>query len=558
MKKVFLYPVILLTLLSGLVSCDDFLKEDPRGRVTDLMAFRQKEDLYGALYSMNHIVIRATKAQLMTSPWIAGDDITTHSASNKGPYREFDVFTASDANEHLNNNNGHWFWCWRVVKAANFILNGADRTSGVSQEEIDFVKGQAHYWRAWAYFNLVRLWGPVPMLKTGDIDWEVAPAKVSEIFDLIVSDMQEAEKLPVKYEASPWALNGVNVVVSRGAAQASLAYIYLYMAGWPLEYGTEYYRLAAAKALEVINATENGTYYYALYDEYRLLHSRQENLKNKELIMGVYFSSITGDGDDSQAFRATIGDIHQVSGGNHNFRGEFGFYYDFPEGDRKEWTYAPVTYHVAAGQAYEWWHAEIPLADRQPYFRKSLFTQWSSAYADREWDVYMLPSSQGAQWSTQTAHVVRLAEVYCWYAEAIGRSGETNPRAIELLNKVRNRANGASVADRDIYPSSMTPNDLAEAAYNEHGWEIAGWVYGSIAPRFSDLQRMNRVKNHYERRMSNPRYPHPVPDSGVPDFYELFNPVEPWSNEKMYLPYPSEDKRKNPNLVNVNKLNLIK
>ena len=36
--------------------------------------------------------------------------------------------------------------------------------------------------------------------------------------------------------------------------------------------------------------------------------------------------------------------------------------------------------------------------------------------------------------------------------------------AVNLLNEVRNRANGSVVADRDIYKTTMSYDDLAEAA----------------------------------------------------------------------------------------------
>ena len=41
-------------------------------------------------------------------------------------------------------------------------------------------------------------------------------------------------------------------------------------------------------------------------------------------------------------------------------------------------------------------------------------------------------------------------------------------------------------------------NRGAEAAYNEHGWEIAGYYWGNIATRAMDMFRMNRIKDHFE------------------------------------------------------------
>jgi len=62
------------------------------------------------------------------------------------------------------------------------------------------------------------------------------------------------------------------------------------MAGWPLNKGTEYYKLAAGKAKEVIDGVENHIYNYALLDEYSQVYSWEYNNKNKELLLGIYYN----------------------------------------------------------------------------------------------------------------------------------------------------------------------------------------------------------------------------------------------------------------------------
>jgi hypothetical protein len=173
---------------------------------------------------------------------------------------------------------------------------------------------------------------------------------------------------------------------------------------------------------------------------------------------------------------------------------------------------------------------------------------------------------QNNGWSEQIHQLVRLSEVYLFYAEAVGRAGQTNARAIELLNKVRNRADGfGPVAVRpegqNVYPAGMSANDLAEAAYNEHGWEIAGWYWGAIAPRGNDMQRMDRIKDHFNTRKADPEYVFTDPDTGEEvRIRELVGEIEgEWSQSKMYAPYPSQDARRNPalDISTDEKLNLI-
>ena len=67
--------------------------------------------------------------------------------------------------------------------------------------------------------------------------------------------------------------------MNKGAAKAALSYVYMAMAGWPLNKGTQYYEMAAAKAKEVIDGVENGTYRYALLDQYWKVYSWEYNDK---------------------------------------------------------------------------------------------------------------------------------------------------------------------------------------------------------------------------------------------------------------------------------------
>ncbi len=558
MKTFFNKILVICLLMLWSVACNDFLEEDPNGKLMTNAAFTQKSDLDGAVNVLYRQVSRSTFNITQFINAIMGDDLSTHPASNKASIREWD-------NYNISSNNDRLLWCWedkyQVIKAANFIINGAGETPEATESEINYAISQAHFWRAWAYFYLVRAFGPLPKIISLDIDFSIGLSTVSDIFDLIVSDLQEAEKLPISYTEVPKAMNGVNVVASKGAAQAMLSYVYLTMAGWPLNKGTEYYKLSASKALEVIQASENGTYYYTLYDEYWKIHSKQENLKNKEAIIAVYYSDAFDDGDGSEAARGGINDIQDCSGGWTDTRAEIGFYCNFPEGPRKEATYPSVTYNAGDKQSYPWWSDKLPEANRYPYFGKSAFTSDNNSAGTYEYDFTKKYGDQSSGWNEQIHQLIRLGEVYCWYAEAVGRSGETNAKAVELLNKVRNRADGnGTINDASVnyYSTSMSADELAEAAYNEHGWEIAGWYWGAIAPRYNDMQRMDRVKDHFNTRSSNPDYT--IPGSGGVITKEPFGPTGSWSESKMYAPYPAEEIERNAvlNISLEEKLNLIK
>ena len=70
----------------------------------------------------------------------------------------------------------------------------------------------------------------------------------------------------------------------------------------------------------------------------------------------------------------------------------------------------------------------------------------------------------------KTHQLIRYSEVICWFAEATSRgSGTYKAQALQELQKVQARA----------YAAGATPDnsDLAESAYREHGYEVAGLAY---------------------------------------------------------------------------------
>ena len=90
----------------------------------------------------------------------------------------------------------------------------------------------------------------------------------------------------------------------------------------------------------------------------------------------------------------------------------------------------------------------------------------------------------------------------------------------------------------------MSNEQLANAAYQEHGWEVAGyWV--ALVTRRSDQFRMNELKNTFAERAENA----PVEIvSGVTATEGVLLVNKTWNDDLMYLPYPDTDSQKNPNL----------
>lgn len=524
-------PVLLAALCW--TSCSDFLEEDPKGQLPSDTYFSNKEDLDASLTALYSVIASSQASNnLCGTNFLVGDDISTHPSSNKQPLREHDQFDVKDNNSWL---SSMWEQRFKVIKAANFIINNAERTPEVSKDDIKVAIAQAHYWRAYSYFYLVTTWGRVPIMLKEEIDYNAPLKTEEEVYELILSDLKIAETdCPALYTKEPYGRNGMNIAVSEGAVKATMAYVYMCMAGWPLNKGVEYYKLAATKAKEVIDGADGGSYYYKLLPEYSQVYSWEYNNKNTELLLGIYYNRDAA--GQSAPLTDFLQDMKQAGWGDTN--GEINFWMNFPEGPRKDATYFPKIM-LSDGKLYDWWYDTDP-ASREvvaPVFMKTV----EGAVRGTEFD-YTNPAVVNAS-GEKTFQLLRLSQVYCWYAEATGRAGEINEQAVKVLNEVRNRADGEKT---NRYTTDMSPDELAEAAYNEHGWEMAGYYWGGIASRARDMFRMYRYKDHFEFRKKN----EPIEVASGVFRKEAVTVIGTWDDSKMYVPYPYEDVILNPNLDN--------
>lgn len=112
--------------------------------------------------------------------------------------------------DHRNANSGNcefpYRFFYRIIGNANVLINGVDGISSGLGSDKDNIKGQALTYRAWAYFNLVQLYGirfdkstqnnnpAVPLLLTNTTDPRPR-ATVAEVYTQINKDLDDAETL---------------------------------------------------------------------------------------------------------------------------------------------------------------------------------------------------------------------------------------------------------------------------------------------------------------------------------------------------------------------------
>lgn len=564
-KKLLYTGCFMAASMLSLTSCGDFLDEDPKGQLNP-DTFYTIEDDYTA--GVNTLYDKVNQTQSWTNPMYPqwqGDDITANPGSNKQACAALDAFDSDGANKGVTE---AWTQHYTVIKTANLIIEGSEKFPG-DKAKIATALGNAHFWRAYSYYYLVRVFGKLPIItKTNIEQFDAQPSEIEKVYELIVQDLKDAiNELPTGYDKEPARLFGVDVWATKQAAQSTLAAVYMSMAGYPLNKGTEYYKLAAELAKDVI--TNNGTYGFILNQDWMDVYSMGNNY-NMETVLGINNDAKGWWDHDSQLSSCCrfegLGD-----GGWGDAWGEIAFWKRYPEGPRKNAIYAPkVTFQETItekigdkevkkdkiSKAVNWWELDNngkPVVDAyHPMF--TIFT----VNADENGNMLKQPYDyMGINYkgmvNDRRHNLIRYSEVLLWYAESAARAGLSDlTEAKKCLKLVRNRAvtdvDNVTLGDgTTVKIDNMSAAQLAEACYIEHGWEVAGnWV--SMVTRRSDELRMDELKKNFEYRVANA--PIVVAKEGGKEYTakESVTVKGTWSEDRIYCPYPTTDGEKNPNL----------
>ena len=564
-KKLLYTGCFMAASMLSLTSCGDFLDEDPKGQLNP-DTFYTIEDDYTA--GVNTLYDKVNQTQSWTNPMYPqwqGDDITANPGSNKQACAALDAFDSDGANKGVTE---AWTQHYAVIKTANLIIEGSEKFPG-DKAKIATALGNAHFWRAYSYYYLVRVFGKLPIItKTNIEQFDAQPSEIEKVYELIVQDLKDAiNERPTGYDKEPARLFGVDVWATKQAAQSTLAAVYMSMAGYPLNKGTEYYKLAAELAKDVI--TNNGTYGFILNQDWKDVYSMGNNY-NMETVLGINNDAKGWWDHDSQLSSCCrfegLGD-----GGWGDAWGEIAFWKRYPEGPRKNAIYAPkVTFQETItekigdeevkkdkiSKAVYWWELDNngkPVVDAyHPMF--TIFT----VNADEKGNMLKQPYDyMGINYkgmvNDRRHNLIRYSEVLLWYAESAARAGLSDlTEAKKCLKLVRSRAvtdvENVTLGDgTTVKIDNMSAAQLAEACYIEHGWEVAGnWV--SMVTRRSDELRMDELKKNFEYRVANA--PIVVAKEGGKEYTakESVTVKGTWSEDRIYCPYPTTDGEKNPNL----------
>ena len=192
---------------------DDFLDRQPIDQIDSQNFFRTESDMNSATLA---IYTAMQSQQFFGESWRIEETPSDDSRQNFGAAIDNFTATANDG-EVINYWSGHY----RVVTLSNVVIEktpGAD----ISPGKQDTIIAEARFLRALAYYNLVRVYGGVPIITaipTLEDDLLYPRSSVDEVYDFIKADLEfAADHLPLTTPKGR---------ATSGAANAYLASVHL-------------------------------------------------------------------------------------------------------------------------------------------------------------------------------------------------------------------------------------------------------------------------------------------------------------------------------------------
>jgi len=437
------YRFLLLLSFFALGSCKDgFLNLTPISETNDLNFYRNAEDMLNA--------VNAAYASLQFDGlysqglYAIGEGISDNTeildAQSGIDISQLDAFTTLSNNGIVNTT---WNDHYRGILSCNTVI---DRSEGVTMDQQlkDRYVGEVKFLRALMYFNMVRIFGDVPLIlkETTDVSvgYTFSRNPVNEVYDQIIKDLQEAEqKLPVSYTG-----NNIGRATS-GAAKGLLAKVFLTQKKW---------NEAAAKTKEIIDAQT-----YDLLPSYADIF-KINNKNNKESLFEVQYKK-GGYGLGSpfnNRFAPRLAGVAVTTigaGSGHNL----------PTADmNKAYEVGDLRKEVSMAQGYT---SAGKFVDA-PFIKK-----------------YLDPAPFAANDADNNWPVLRYADVLLMRAEALNEIGyAADGEAFTLLNRISKRAGLAEKKSQAI----ATQADFRLAVENERRVELAFENH-----RWFDLLRTDRA-----------------------------------------------------------------
>ncbi|WP_290137417.1 RagB/SusD family nutrient uptake outer membrane protein [Paramuribaculum intestinale] len=251
MKKILTAAVAAAAMITA--SCD--VERLPNGSMSAEQVTGNPEASLDALMNGVYAQLKTWSDPMHRCGEYAGDNMMIRGNSTDA-FFEFISFARTPNNYRLQN---FWDYGYKGIAQASNIINMFEEGKSA---EVDNALGECYYVRGMLYFYFVRAYGRpyyqapeknlgVPIVNgtpedvIGDLHLDDR-ATVAQTYEQVISDLRKAEELITVDKGPAYA--------SKGAAQAMLSRVYLYMSGTYENPNNEYARLAVEYADKVINS----------------------------------------------------------------------------------------------------------------------------------------------------------------------------------------------------------------------------------------------------------------------------------------------------------------
>ncbi len=330
-----------------------------------------------------------------------------------------------------------WSVLYNGVQQTNAILNRIEGSAITDVAKKNQFIGEAKFLRGLLYFNLVRLFGEIPLrieeVKGPTDAFSDQKASVEQVYEQIIQDAKDAAaNLPVNYSSADVGR------ATQGAALTLLGDVYLTRKDYP----------NAISTLQQV--TQLG---YELVQDYADIFN-PNNKNNSESIFEVQFNSGV-QGENSNFFF----DFGPFPGALDltGFQGQLGglniptpsIINSYEPGDKRK--AASIGYYVNPDNSTTF---ESFIGGSIPYIKK-----------------FYHPPFENNGWTNDNWPVYRYADVLLMLAEALNEEGSTD-EAYAYINPVRIRAglemlSGLSI---DEFREAVYHEERVELAFEDHRW----------------------------------------------------------------------------------------
>jgi hypothetical protein len=225
--------VILTFLLSN---CEDFLDLRPEGTIPSAGVDYSKAENIFLSVSSSYAKLRNYGAHVF--PYIGAFEITSDNADKGSSPEDNPPMKEMDNLSYQSNNglvNDLWISYFDIVSGANYAIHQMPLFVAAMQNNIDKqyaidCQGEAKAIRAYAYFNLTRLFGRVPIVDTTLTSEQLAAvsqATTSALYSFIEKDLAEAIAVLPDYYTKEWAGR-----ITKFTAMGLKAKVHLYQQEW--------------------------------------------------------------------------------------------------------------------------------------------------------------------------------------------------------------------------------------------------------------------------------------------------------------------------------------